>query len=422
MFQRRRHISRWQVVAILFVIACLNYADRTAISSVFPLLRNELGISDVGLAAIGSFFLWSYAIGSPLAGRVADRVSRSNMVVLSLSLWSLITIATGLAANVNQLLITRVLLGLAECAYLPAAIALIADHHSPETRASAMGVHLAGLNFGLVAGGAFAGYLGEHYGWRMGFFLLGGLGLVLAVAAHWLLFDITTPAERRAAESGLSIMQTLRQIFTVRTYLVLISEAMMISIGIWMFFNWLPLYFRETFHMSLTGAGFSGTFMLQMAATIGVTAGGYLSDRIAGEHLHRRMLFQAVCYFIAAPFLLSFLGSPTYAFISISIFSFSLFRALGASNEHAILCDLFPANLRSTGIGLMNSINCVAGGVGILLAGYLKATAGLAGIFAGVSGIVFVAALVVLAGYLFFIRKDLAGRSKRETPALAKSV
>jgi MFS family permease len=404
----QRHNKRWHVVSVLFFIACLNYADRTAISAVFPLLRSELGVSDVGLAAIGSFFLWSYAIGSPFAGRLADRVSRSNMVVYSLIAWSVITMVTALVANTDQLLVTRVLLGIAECAYLPAAIALIADHHSAETRATAMGVHLAGLNFGLVAGGAFAGYLGEHYGWRTGFMILGGVGLALAAVAHFLLCDVTSPAERRAAETGLSVGQTIKQVLMVRSYLVVLAESTIIAIGIWMFFNWLPLYYRETFQMSLTGAGFSGTFMLQMAATIGVIIGGYLSDRIAGKHLHRRMLFQALCYLAAAPFLFSFLGSPSYGFISASIFSFALLRAVGASNEHAIVCDLLPANLRSTAVGLQNSANCMAGGAGILIAGYLKATAGLAGIFAGVSVLVLVAAAVVLCGYLFFIRKDLA--------------
>src|SRR5258706_3522961 len=192
----------WHVVAMLFFIACLNYADRTAISAVFPLLRSELDISDVGLAAIGSFFLWSYAIGSPFSGWLADRVSRSKMVVYSLSAWSLITIVTGLVTNANQLLLTRILLGFAECGYLPAAIALIADHHSPQTRATAMGVHLAGLNFGLVAGGALAGYLGEHYGWRVGFFLLGGVGLALAAIASYRLTDVSTPEQRLAAATS----------------------------------------------------------------------------------------------------------------------------------------------------------------------------------------------------------------------------
>jgi MFS family permease len=399
---------------MLFFIACLNYADRTAISSVFPLLRSELNISDVGLGAIGSFFLWSYAIGSPFAGWLADRVSRSRMVVYSLSAWSVITIATGLVTDANQLLFTRVLLGLAECGYLPAAIALIADHHSAQTRATAMGVHLAGLNFGLVAGGALAGYLGEHYGWRAGFYLLGGVGLALAAMARYLLTDVSTPEQRRAAGSGGSALRPVQAVLRIPTYLVLLAESAIIAIGVWMFFNWLPLYFRETFNMSLTGAGFSGTFMLQMAATIGVLTGGYLSDRIAGKQLHRRMLFQALCYFAAAPFLAAFLGTPAYGWISVCIFSFSFLRALGASNENAIVCDLLPANLRSIAVGLMNTANCMAGGVGIFVAGYLKASVGLAGVFAGISVIVFTSALIVTAGYLFFIRNDLAARARSE--------
>jgi len=58
---------KWYLVALLTCNAALNYGDRTATSAVFPLFRAELHMSDVALAAIGSFFLWSYAIGSPLA-------------------------------------------------------------------------------------------------------------------------------------------------------------------------------------------------------------------------------------------------------------------------------------------------------------------------------------------------------------------
>jgi MFS family permease len=404
----RRRSSPWQIVALLGLVACLNYADRTAISSVFPLLRSELGMSDMALAAIGSVFLWTYAIGSPFAGWLADRFSRSTIVVSSLAAWSVVTILTGVAANANQLLATRVLLGLAECAYLPAAIALIADHHSAATRATAMGAHLAGLNFGLVAGAPVAGYLGEHYGWRMGFLLLGSLGLVVAGVARWMLWDLTTPEERAAARVEVPVMEPVKAVLRVPTYVVQLLEAMLAAVGTWMFANWLPLYFRETFNLSLTGAGFSATFMMQAAAMIGVTSGGYFSDLIAKGGLHRRMLFQFCCIFASAPFLLTFLTKPSYAIISGSIFAFALLRSLGGSNEHAVMCDLLPANLRSTAIGLMNTASCMAGGIGIMVAGYLKSTLGLAGVFAGISGIVVTSGLIVVIGYIFYVRKDLA--------------
>ena len=152
---------KWKLVVFLCVVAMVNYADRTAISAVFPLLGSELGMSDVALAALGSFFLWSYAACSPFAGVLADRFSRSRLVVLSLTAWSLVTIWTGFAHSATELLVTRVMLGVTECAYLPAALALMADHHDTDTRATALGLHLAGLNFGLIAGGTLAGQCGH---------------------------------------------------------------------------------------------------------------------------------------------------------------------------------------------------------------------------------------------------------------------
>jgi predicted MFS family arabinose efflux permease len=412
----RRLETKWQTVALLFCIGAVNYGDRTAISAVFPLLRAELGTSDVALAAIGSAFLWSYSLASPVAGFFADRLSRSRIVVWSLIAWSLITAVTGLVPNVGSLLFTRVLLGLAECAYLPAAVALIADHHPTETRATANGIHLAGLNFGLVAGGALAGYLGEHFGWRLNFFVLGGAGLLLAAMAQRWLQD---GPEVRNAGAALPAIGSIRALVHVPSYLVILAEAMLIAVGTWMFLNWLPLYFKERFQMSLAGAGFSGTFMLQLAGSVGVAAGGYLSDRVAGKHPERRMLVMCICYFLAAPFLLAFFVRAEYGLLSLSIFGYSLFRSLGSSNECPIICDVLEPRLRSTALGLMNTLNTFAGGVGIMLAGLLKSEYGLGGIFSGVSALICVSAAIALAGYLFFLRGDLQRRSIAAAEALA---
>src|SRR4051812_25502155 len=118
---------RWSIVLLLTSVGALNYCDRTAISAVFPLLRTDLQASDVGLAAIGSVFLWSYAIGSLFAGWLSDRVPRTTVIAVSLALWSAITVWTGMARSLTELLATRILLGLAESAYLPAAVAFLAD-------------------------------------------------------------------------------------------------------------------------------------------------------------------------------------------------------------------------------------------------------------------------------------------------------
>jgi len=415
---------KWSMIVLLTGIATINYADRTAISSVFPLLRSDLHSSDVALAAIGSLFLWTYAISSPIWGYLADRVSRSRMIVWSLSTWSLVTLATAFVQSTDQLLATRIMLGLAESAYLPASLALIADYHPKESRGTAIGFHLAGLNLGLVVGGVGAGYVGQHYGWRLSFLMLGGVGLVFAGLARLFLRDapVTAPRVSDSSISRTGMSRTgwrdVLAVIRIPSYLVLIAEAMLQATGLWTFFNWLPLYFTETFHMSLAGSGFSGTFMLQVAAVVGITLGGYVSDKVAGRNSARRMLVMSTCYLIAAPFLLSFGGNASYLLVSASIFLYSLFVTLGQANESPLICDLLPPRLRSTAFGLWNLANCTTGGIGILATGYLKRDYGLGGIFHYLAGLVLLAACLTLIGYLVFLRRDL----ERSSLQLAKEV
>ena len=395
------------MLALLFCAGALNYADRTAISSVFPLLRRDLGISDLGLAAIGSLFLWSYAISSPVAGVIADRFSRSRLVVLSLAAWSVVTAATGLVTDSGQLYVLRVLLGFAECLYLPAALGLIADYHGPSTRATALGMHTGALTFGMIAGGTLAGFLGDRLGWRPSFMVLGFAGILLAgAAATWLRDPLS--ASRRAASPAEPLRVTLKALARVRTYGIILAEAGLIALSNWIFANWLPLYFRESYGLTLAAAGFSGTFALTAGITSGVLAGGYLSDRIARGDPRRRLLMLGLLYALAAPVLLAFLGRPAVGLLGFAIFMHGLLRALGAVNEMPLVCDLVPAHRRGTAIGIMNAMNTFIGGSGVLLSGLLMSRAGLREIFVGLAGVVLLASIIALIGYRWVLPKDLA--------------
>src|SRR5216110_920518 len=88
-----RSAYRWTVVALLWCVCLFNYADRQAIFSVFPLLKSEMGLSDIQLGIVGSSFMWIYALAGPLAGIVGDRVSRKTLIVGGLVFWSLVTLA-----------------------------------------------------------------------------------------------------------------------------------------------------------------------------------------------------------------------------------------------------------------------------------------------------------------------------------------
>jgi predicted MFS family arabinose efflux permease len=402
---------KWKVLALLFAAGALNYADRTAITSVFPLLRRDLGISDVGLAAIGSLFLWSYAFTSPVAGVIADRFSRSRLIAISLAAWSVVTAATGLVIDSSQLFALRLLLGISECVYLPAALGLLADYHGSDTRATALGIHTGGLTAGMIAGGTAAGYLADHVGWRPSFLLLGALGVALAaVAAMWLRDPVKAG---RGAASNEPIRVTISALAGTPSYGIILAEAGLIALSTWIFINWLPLYFRETYQLTLAAAGFSGTFAFTAGATAGVLAGGYLSDKIARGDARKRMLILGTLYALAAPFLLVFLLRPEVQVLGLAILTHGFLRAVGSANEMPLLCDLLPPNRRGTAMGLMNAMNTFIGGSGVFVSGLLMGHFGLAQIFIGLAGVVLLASAIALIGYRWILPNDLARKQRQ---------
>src|SRR5271155_3544750 len=97
----------WAVVASLWVAYLLNYTDRQIVFSVYPALRKDLNFTDAQLGLIGSTFLWVYAMGMAISGRIADVLPRHKIVIASLTLWSLCTLGTGLSGSVAVFLFWR---------------------------------------------------------------------------------------------------------------------------------------------------------------------------------------------------------------------------------------------------------------------------------------------------------------------------
>jgi hypothetical protein len=191
---------------------------------------------------------------------------------------------------------------------------------------------------------------------------------------------------------------------------------MLAGVGVWIFLAWLPLYLSEAFYLTLGGAGFAGTFMLQVSVVLGLAGGGWVSDRAALGASRRRLLVQGLCYLLAAPFLLLFLLRPGFPLVAVAVSLFSLFRGLGQANENPTLCEVIPAQFRSTAIGIMNTCATAAGGVGVLLAGVLKGGWGLAAVFAGISLLFVISGLALLAAYRFWAETDAARAQAAETP------
>ncbi|MES2694690.1 MAG: MFS transporter [Verrucomicrobiota bacterium] len=409
----------WRIVWFLFFAAGLNYADRTALSSVIPPLRAETGITDAQIGLAGTLFLWTYALVSPFAGNIADRFSRSKIITWSLVAWSLITVITGFAYDVTTLYVARIALGIAESFYLPAAGALIADHHGAETRGKATSYHMLGLNLGLVLGGSLAGRLAEDYGWHLGFWVLGGMGLVLAGLSSVCLSDAPTPGTMpgvapKPKPDRSVVREAWGYCLRVPTFYCLLASAMAAGVASWIFLSWLPLFFTENYDMKLGAAGLAGVALYKAPVFIGIAIGGWTSDKVVQRNSRGRALIKGLSFIVSAPFLFFFMGAPTFTLIATMMILSSIIRAIGTPSEHPLICEVIPSRYRSTAIGIFNTCGSAAGGAGVLFAGVFKQDLGLNVIFGSSSFIYLFAGLLLLLAYWRFIGKDMARAEEQD--------
>ena len=179
---KNRKIYPWIVVGLLWFVALLNYMDRQMLST----MKDAMQIDIIELQSATNFgrlmavFLWIYGLMSPMAGIIADRVSRKWLIVGSLFVWSAVTYGMGYADTFNQIYWLRALMGVSEALYIPAGLSLIADWHQEKSRSLAVGIHMTGLYAGQAIGG-FGATVAAAYSWHTTFHWFGIVGIVYAL-------------------------------------------------------------------------------------------------------------------------------------------------------------------------------------------------------------------------------------------------
>lgn len=387
----------WVLVGLLWVVALLNYLDRQVIFSLLPLLQADLKLSDIQLGLLGTVFLGVYGILSPFAGFLSDRFSRRMIIFLSLLVWSGVTWATAHARTGSELMLTRGLMGISEACYLPAALALIADHHGERTRSRANSLHWSGLYVGVTLGGFGGGWIGQYYGWRAVFTLLGAAGVIYSVFLALTLSRIPEPSVEGRPRQKVQLLPALKELCTIPNFVRLGSANAISSVAWWMVYAWLPLHLYERFHMSLAEAGFTATFYLQATSLTGALAGGWIADRWSQTNDRGRLLTQIIGLLIAGPMLFVVGLTHSVPVLVTCLLLTGIGRGFFEGNLMPVMCQVARPELRATGYGIYNFGSCAASSTMIAVAGALKSTLGLGGALE-------VSALIVVACGLYMMR------------------
>lgn len=401
----------WIVVALLWVVALLNYMDRQMLSTMKPSMMTD--ISELQTATnfgrLMAVFLWIYGCMSPLAGMIADKLSKKWLIVGSLFVWSAVTFSMGYAQTFDQLYWLRALMGVSEALYIPAALALISEFHDSKTRSLAVGIHMTGLYMGQALGG-FGATIAQSFSWQSAFHSFGMLGIVYALVLILFLKDKKADLKPAEFETGKSkgeqhFFRGMGLLFTNIAFWIILFYFAVPSLPGWGVKNWLPTLFAENLDIDMAKAGPLSTITIAASSFIGVIFGGLLSDRWVQKNIRGRIYTSAIGLGLTIPALMLIgLGHSILAIIG-SAFCFGFGFGMFDANNMPILCQFVTSKYRATAYGLMNMVGVFAGAFITDLLGKSTDAGNLGKDFSMLAGIVAVALIIQLT----FLKPETEG-------------
>lgn len=393
----------WLVVALLWIVALLNYLDRQMLSTMQANIA--LDIEALGNAEmfgwLMAIFLWVYGIASPFSGAVADRISRKWLIVGSLGVWSAVTYLMGFCEDFQQLMWLRGIMGLSEALYIPSALSLIADYFTGKGRSLAIGLHMTGLYCGQALGG-FGSLVATTWSWQATFQWFGIIGVVYALVLIFLLHEKrgvatatlkTNPTQNKNRES---VIQSLTFVMGNIAFWVILFFFATSSIPGWATKNWLPTLFVDNLGISMEWAGPMATLTIAVSSFIGVMIGGPISDTWVKRNVRGRIYTSAIGLAMMIPALI-LIGLANNAVLSVLAgLCFGIGYGMFDANNMPILCQFISSRQRAMAYGFMNSIGVIMGAITTTLLGGLSESVGLGMCFALMGGILLLALILQL--------------------------
>ena len=375
---------KWLIVVMLWFICLFNYADRQAMAAVFPLLKKEFHLSKTELGIIGSAFMYVYAFGAPVAGWIADKFRRKDLILGGCMFWSFVTVTTGWCRKTSHFIMVRCLEGFGETFYFPASMSLISDYHGPQTRSRALSSHQSSVYIGTILGSWIGALIGEKYNWRYGFYLFGTLGMVLSLVLYRILKEpkrggLEAAADLQAHGHAAAASEMSNLTFAERYSFLKKPAVLMLMLGFMLanfvatiFLTWTPTYLTEKFKFKVTAAGLNGQVYIQVASAIAVPIAGYLADRYSRRFKAGRVYIQFGGLLLGAGFVSTIGFTHHVSTVLFAMAGFGFFKGFYDSGIFASLYDCVKSEARGSAAGIMNTIGWGGGALGPTFTGYFS--------------------------------------------------
>ncbi|MFL9887989.1 MFS transporter [Paraburkholderia agricolaris] len=424
----RRSKARYQILSLLAIGTMINYLDRTVLGIAAPQLTKELGINAAVMGLLFSVFSWSYVASQIPGGLFLDRFGSKLTYFLSMTFWSLCTLAQGLVHGIGALFALRLGLGVSEAPCFPTNSRVVATWFPQSERAMATGTYTVGEYIGLAFFSPFLFMLMGAFGWRSLFYVVGAVGIVFGLV-WWKFYREPhehpwinqaeldyieaggglTHGKKDTAPSGAPAAAAGKSGFEWRTIGRLLKHRQLAGICLGQFagnstlvffLTWFPTYLATERHMGWLKIGFFA-IMPFIAASIGVMFGGIFSDwllrRGKSANVARKLPIIAGLLLASTIILANYVESNV---VVIAILSVAFFAQGMAALGWTLVSDIAPEGLLGVTGGIFNFAANLAGIITPLVVGFIVAATG-----SFVGALVFIGAVALIGAlsYIFIV-------------------
>ena len=372
--------QRWLIVGLLSIGAIIAFCSRTNISAAlaYPPFVEHFHLSNVDRGVLNSAFFWSYMVLQIPTGWLVDRYGVKIPYAISFVVWCLASAATGLTRSVAELATLRVITGAGEAIVTPASFRWMRQHFSEEQSGLAVGVYMLGTKIGPAVGAPLAAWLITLYDWHLMFLIVGLAGLVWLIP--WLLMvkNDRPPALRAGQPRPRAATLPFRNIMASPVVWGSVIINFCYNYFVFYCMTWMPAYFVEQRHVSLTKMGLFSFFSFGGIAIVALLA-GWAADLIikrGANAVFVRKAFVIAGFAIASTEIIGVTSTSVEGALFWAVVSLS---GLGLTTANSLaLCrmTLIPPQAVGLVTGVQNVSTSFAGIVGPILSGWLLQVSG----------------------------------------------
>jgi len=372
----------WVVFALTFGLLLSDYMSRQVLNAVFPLLKAEWALTDARLGLLSGIVALMVGLLTFPLSLLADRFGRVRSLAIMATVWSLATLACGVAQDYPQMLAARFFVGVGEAAYGSVGVAVVLSVFPKHMRATLTGAFMAGGMFGSVLGMALGGAIAASLGWRWAFAAMALFGLVLALVYPLIVREkrIAPPSADDGARSGRvadAAKVPLRTLVNSRSVLgAYVGSGLQLFVG-GTVIVWIPSYLNRYYAMATDAAGGIAAIIV-LVAGLGMIGCGIASDRLCRKGPERKFAL-AIGYSLASVVLLSLAFALPHGTPQLLLIALGMFFAAGTSGPAgAMVANLTPTPIHGTAFAMLTLVNSLLGlAAGPLVTGVLADALGL---------------------------------------------